>query len=64
MALIKPQFEAGPDQVGKNGVVRDPAVHDAVCATIHEWWAALPGWTVLGIEPEPDHRPRGATANS
>ena len=53
VALIKPQFEAGPGQVGKNGVVRDPAVHEAVCATISAWWAALPGWTVLGVEPSP-----------
>ena len=30
IALIKPQFEAGRDRVGKNGVVRDPAVHEDV----------------------------------
>lgn len=30
VALVKPQFEAGPEQVGKGGVVRDPAVHAAV----------------------------------
>ena len=59
VALIKPQFEAGPEQVGKNGVVRDPAVHDAVCATIRDWWAALPGWTVLGVEPSPITGPEG-----
>ncbi len=59
VALIKPQFEAGPGQVGKNGVVRDAAVHEAVCATIRDWWAALPGWTVLGIEPSPITGPEG-----
>jgi 23S rRNA (cytidine1920-2'-O)/16S rRNA (cytidine1409-2'-O)-methyltransferase len=59
VALIKPQFEAGPDQVGKNGVVRDPAVHDSVCAIIRDWWAALPGWTVQGIEPSPITGPEG-----
>ncbi len=59
VALIKPQFEAGPDQVGRGGVVRDPAVHDAVCATIRDWWAALPGWRVLGIEPSPITGPEG-----
>ena len=48
VALIKPQFEAGPGQVGKGGVVRDPAVHRAVCARMRDWWAALPGWRVLG----------------
>ena len=31
VALIKPQFEAGPEAVGRKGVVRDPAVHRAVC---------------------------------
>ncbi len=59
VALIKPQFEAGPGQVGKHGVVRDPAVHDAVCATIGQWWAAMPGWAVLGIEPSPITGPEG-----
>ena len=59
VALIKPQFEAGPEQVGKNGVVRDPAVHEAVCATIRDWWAALPGWRVLGIEASPITGPEG-----
>ena len=59
VALIKPQFEAGPQQVGKHGVVRDPAVHDAVCAIIRDWWAALPGWSVLGVEPSPITGPEG-----
>jgi 23S rRNA (cytidine1920-2'-O)/16S rRNA (cytidine1409-2'-O)-methyltransferase len=59
VALIKPQFEAGPEQVGKNGVVRDPAVHESVCATIRDWWAGLPGWTVLGIEASPITGPEG-----
>ncbi len=59
VALIKPQFEAGPGQVGKGGVVRDPAVHDAVCARIGAWWAGLPGWTVLGIERSPITGPEG-----
>ncbi len=53
VALIKPQFEAGPDSVGKNGVVRNPAIHEAVCASIYAWFASLPGWTVIGIEPSP-----------
>jgi 23S rRNA (cytidine1920-2'-O)/16S rRNA (cytidine1409-2'-O)-methyltransferase len=41
VALIKPQFEAGPEQVGKGGVVRDPAVHEAVCQRIETWWAGF-----------------------
>lgn len=59
VALIKPQFEAGRDQIGAKGVVRDPAVHDAVCETIFSWWSALPGWKVLGIEPSPITGPEG-----
>lgn len=59
VALIKPQFEAGPDKVGKGGVVRDPAVHQAVCDTVEVWWSGLPGWTVLGIEPSPILGPEG-----
>ncbi|MFT8676535.1 MAG: TlyA family RNA methyltransferase [Acetobacter sp.] len=59
VALIKPQFEAGRDQIGAKGVVRDVAVHDAVCATIQTWWQTLPGWQVLGIEPSPITGPEG-----
>jgi 23S rRNA (cytidine1920-2'-O)/16S rRNA (cytidine1409-2'-O)-methyltransferase len=37
VTLIKPQFEAGRAQVSRGGVVRDPAVHDAVVAGIREF---------------------------
>jgi 23S rRNA (cytidine1920-2'-O)/16S rRNA (cytidine1409-2'-O)-methyltransferase len=59
VALIKPQFEVGRTRVGKGGVVRDPALHDEVCAIIHDWWSGLPGWRVLGIEPSPILGPEG-----
>jgi 23S rRNA (cytidine1920-2'-O)/16S rRNA (cytidine1409-2'-O)-methyltransferase len=59
VALIKPQFEAGPGQVGKGGVVRDPAVHQAVCARIQAWWSGLSGWHVLGIVESPITGPEG-----
>lgn len=59
VALIKPQFEAGPGQVGAKGVVRDAAVHRAVCARVRDWWAALPGWRVLGITDSPITGPEG-----
>jgi len=59
IALIKPQFEAGPEHVGKGGVVRDAAVHEAVCARIEAWWSALPGWKVLGVTPSPITGPEG-----
>lgn len=59
VALIKPQFEAGPGQVGSKGVVRDPAVHAAVCARVVSWWSGLAGWRVLGVEPSPITGPEG-----
>ncbi len=59
VALIKPQFEAGPESVGKGGVVRDPAVHTAVCEQIATWWATLPGWRVLGVTASPITGPEG-----
>ncbi len=59
VALIKPQFEAGPAQVGRNGVVRDPEVHEEVCERIRGWWSGLPGWTVLGIAESPITGPEG-----
>lgn len=59
VALIKPQFEAGPEHVGKGGVVRDAAVHEAVCLKISDWWAGLPGWRVLGVERSPITGPEG-----
>jgi 23S rRNA (cytidine1920-2'-O)/16S rRNA (cytidine1409-2'-O)-methyltransferase len=59
VALIKPQFEAGPGQVGKGGVVRDSALHRSICAMIADWWAALPGWQVIGITESPITGPEG-----
>ena len=59
IALIKPQFEVGKGRVGKGGVVRDPALHEEVCARIAAWLAALPGWTVLGVTESPIRGPEG-----
>ena len=59
IALIKPQFEAGPKEVGKGGVVRDPAVHEAVCARIAAWLEEQPGWRVVGIIESPITGPAG-----
>ena len=58
IALIKPQFEAGRQEVGKGGVVRDPAVHERVCAEA-KVWVESQGWTVLGITPSPITGPEG-----
>lgn len=58
MALIKPQFEAGRELVGKGGVVRDPAVHAAVCTEVRNWVEAQ-GWAVEGIAESPITGPEG-----
>src|SRR5690348_869558 len=58
VALIKPQFEAGREEVGKGGVVRDPAVHERVCGEAKAWVEAQ-GWTVPGITPSPITGPEG-----
>lgn len=52
VVLVKPQFEAGRDHVGRGGVVKDPAVHEAVCAGIGEHVTSL-GWRVRAIVPSP-----------
>ena len=52
-------IEAGPSQVGRNGVVRDPAVHAEVCERVAEWWRGLPGWTVAGVTESPITGPEG-----
>ena len=59
VALIKPQFEAGAAAVGSRGVVRDPAVHRAVCDRISNWWQGRAGWRVLGITESPITGPEG-----
>ena len=53
VALIKPQFEAGRERVGKGGIVRDPAVHRDVCASIRTWLEDTMGWHALGIVESP-----------
>jgi 23S rRNA (cytidine1920-2'-O)/16S rRNA (cytidine1409-2'-O)-methyltransferase len=58
VALIKPQFEAGRELVGKGGVVRDPAVHRAVCDAVAAWFTEI-GWGVEGITPSPITGPEG-----
>ena len=58
VALVKPQFEAGREEVGKGGVVRDPEVHRRVCGAAAEWVASQ-GWTVLGVTASPITGPEG-----
>lgn len=52
VALVKPQFEAGPAHVGKGGIVRDSAVHARVCDEMAAFLGAQ-GWKVLGLTESP-----------
>ena len=58
VALIKPQFEVGRAEVGKGGVVRDPALHARVCAEVQAWLEGE-GWEVEGIVESPITGPEG-----
>jgi 23S rRNA (cytidine1920-2'-O)/16S rRNA (cytidine1409-2'-O)-methyltransferase len=58
VALVKPQFEAGRGQVGKGGVVRDPAVHEQVLENLATW-AASEGMGLMGLIPSPITGPAG-----
>ncbi len=58
VALIKPQFEAGREKVGRGGVVRDPAVHREVLGGVLEA-ARASGLVPLGITPSPLAGPAG-----
>jgi 23S rRNA (cytidine1920-2'-O)/16S rRNA (cytidine1409-2'-O)-methyltransferase len=51
VALLKPQFEAGPEH-NKKGIVRDPAVHGRICDDIRNHAVSL-GWRVLDVIPSP-----------
>lgn len=58
VALVKPQFEAGRGEVGRGGVVRDPTVHERVCAEAQAWVESQ-GWKVLGVTESPITGPEG-----
>lgn len=58
VALIKPQFEVGRGEVGKGGVVRDPALHRRVCDEVRDW-LEQGGWQVQGIVESPITGPEG-----
>ena len=58
ICLIKPQFEAGREEVGKKGVVRDPAVHERVVREILTF-ASGAGFSVMGLDYSPIKGPEG-----
>jgi 23S rRNA (cytidine1920-2'-O)/16S rRNA (cytidine1409-2'-O)-methyltransferase len=51
--LVKPQFEAGREAIGKGGLLKDPGDAGRVAANLHDWLAGVPGWRVLGLHPSP-----------
>ena len=52
VALIKPQFEVRKGEVGKGGIIRDPALHQRVCDEVRAWLEDS-GWRIDGIIPSP-----------
>ncbi|MEG2081162.1 MAG: TlyA family RNA methyltransferase, partial [Oscillospiraceae bacterium] len=58
ICLIKPQFEAGRDKVGKKGVVRELSTHKEVVSTILSF-AVSSGFSVLGLDYSPIKGPEG-----
>lgn len=52
IALIKPQFEAGKEKVGKGGIVTDSDLHKSICEDIQQFLETS-GWEVVGVEPSP-----------
>ena len=58
VCLIKPQFEAGKDKVGKKGVVRDPQVHKEVIESVIAYAKSI-GFDILHLEYSPIKGPEG-----
>ena len=52
VSLVKPQFEVRREEVGKGGIVRDPALHSRVCDEVSAWLEDA-GWRVEGLTPSP-----------
>ena len=52
-ALVKPQFEAGRENVAKGGIVKDEATREAALKTVADFIDVQPGWRVLGAIPSP-----------
>jgi 23S rRNA (cytidine1920-2'-O)/16S rRNA (cytidine1409-2'-O)-methyltransferase len=53
MLLVKPQFEAGRDSIGKGGILKDPAEGPRIADAISAWLETNPGWRSLGWKPSP-----------
>jgi 23S rRNA (cytidine1920-2'-O)/16S rRNA (cytidine1409-2'-O)-methyltransferase len=51
--LVKPQFEAGREAIGKGGLLREPDKAEEIARNIAEWLSMNEGWRVIGLEPSP-----------
>lgn len=53
VALIKPQFEVAPEDVGEGGIITDPLLHENVCKKIADWIQSIQGFQLIGITESP-----------
>jgi 23S rRNA (cytidine1920-2'-O)/16S rRNA (cytidine1409-2'-O)-methyltransferase len=53
MFLVKPQFEAGREAIGKSGLLKDPYDAARVAGLLQDWLDAVPGWRSLGLHLSP-----------
>ena len=59
VTLIKPQFEAGRDRVGKGGVITDARIHKEIVESLKNWISVQDGWNLLGVCESPIHGAKG-----
>ena len=53
IVLVKPQFEAGREAIGKGGIVRDETLGPRISEDLRGWLDAVPGWRAVGLCPSP-----------
>jgi 23S rRNA (cytidine1920-2'-O)/16S rRNA (cytidine1409-2'-O)-methyltransferase len=53
LLLVKPQFEAGRDAIGKGGLLKDKSLGEKIARDLSDWLGAQPGWRSLGFCPSP-----------
>jgi 23S rRNA (cytidine1920-2'-O)/16S rRNA (cytidine1409-2'-O)-methyltransferase len=53
LLLVKPQFEAGREAIGKGGLLKDPSLGPKIADDMAEWLNSLGGWQSLGVVPSP-----------
>ncbi|MDX8480040.1 TlyA family RNA methyltransferase [Mesorhizobium sp. VK24D] len=53
LLLVKPQFEAGREAIGKGGLLKNPSAAERIAVDLRDWLAGISGWRVLGLHPSP-----------